>query len=203
MPPSPVLMSRQPLVLTLQPGAVAPARPPDALAPKPPADPLTLPGKPPSLVPDWPYCRSISRPSTARTRPTENSKSGRNRVRPYHSLSLLRVRFAASVFGPSELPWSKRPEIVTFGAGAWANPGGASIAMTAKTSTAVTVNLRITALLKIVVNRTEPSDSLVGRTSPTTAGESGRGAGSYAETDFGASGLAGPWKGCSYGSSRG
>src|SRR4029450_13759945 len=46
--------------------------------------------------------------------------------------------------------WSKSPEIVTFGAGAWANPGGASITRMTKASTAVTVNLRITALLKIV-----------------------------------------------------
>src|SRR4029450_38364 len=148
MPPTSVLMSRQPLVLTLQPGAVAPARPPDALAPKPPADPLTLPGKPPSLVPDWPYCRAISRPSTARTGPTENSKSGRNRVRPYHSLSLLRVRLPSYVFRPIDVTWSKRPEIVTFGTGAWANPGGASVTRMTRVRTAVSRDRRITTLLK-------------------------------------------------------
>src|SRR5206468_3634884 len=142
-------MSRQPLVLTLQPGGVAPAVP----APKPPAEPEVLPGNPPSLLPDCPYARSISSPSTARTRPTENSKSGRNRVRPYHSLSLLRVKLPSYVFRPIDVIWSKRPEIVTFGAGAWANPGGASITRMATASTAVTMNLRITALLKIVVNR--------------------------------------------------
>ena len=32
-------------------------------------------------------------PSTALTRPTANSKSGRNRVRAYHSLSLFRAKF--------------------------------------------------------------------------------------------------------------
>src|SRR5262245_2055443 len=145
MPPTSVLVSRQPLVLTLQPGGVAPLVP----AANPPAEPLVLVGKPPSLVPDWPYCRSISRPSTALTRPTANSKSGRNRVRPYHSLSLLRVRLPSYVFRPIDVTWSKRPEIVTFGAGAWANPGGASITRMAKASTTVTVNLRITALLRL------------------------------------------------------
>src|SRR5262249_51388038 len=153
MPPTSVLTSRQPLVLTLQPGGVAPARPPDAPAAKPPAAPLTLPGKPPSLVPDCPYARSISRPRTALTRPTANSKSGRNRVRAYHSLSLLRVRLPSYVFRPIDVTWSKRPEIVTFGTGAWANPGGASATRVTRVSTAATRNLRIAALLKIVVSR--------------------------------------------------
>src|SRR5262245_19430498 len=143
MPPTSVLTSRQPLVVTLQPGGVAPARPPDAPAPKPPADPLTLPGKPPSLDPVWPYARSISSPRTALTRPTANSKSGRNRVRPYHSLSLLRVRLPSKMLLPAAVTWSKRPEIVTFGTGAWANPGGASATMVTRVRTAATRNRRI------------------------------------------------------------
>ena len=108
-------MSRQPLVLTLHAGTGLPA-----VAATPPAAPLTLPGKPPSFGPICPYARSISSPSTARTRPTANSKSGRNRVRPYHSLSLLRVRLPSYVFRPIDVIWSKSPEIVTFGTGAWA-----------------------------------------------------------------------------------
>src|SRR5262247_1411923 len=140
MPPTSVLVSRQPLVLTLQPGGVAPLVP----AAKPPAEPLVLAGKPPSLVPDWPYCRSISRPSTALTRPTANSKSGRNRVRPYHSLSLLRVRLPSYVFRPIDVTWSKRPEIVTFGAGAWANPGGASVTRVTRVRTATTKDRSMT-----------------------------------------------------------
>src|SRR5262245_29841543 len=100
MPPTSVLTSRQPLVLTLQPGGVAPARPPDAPAAKPTAVPRTGPGKPPPLAPDSPSARSISSPRTARTPPTATSKSGRNRVRAYHSLSLLRVRLPSYVFRP-------------------------------------------------------------------------------------------------------
>src|SRR5262245_40639873 len=45
-----------------------------------------LPGPAPQ-GPLWPYVRSISRPSTAFVRPTENVKSGRKRVRAYHSRS--------------------------------------------------------------------------------------------------------------------
>src|SRR5881628_1362596 len=132
MPPTSVLRSRQPLVLTLQPELV----------------PEVLPGKPPSLGPACPYCKSISSPSTARTRPTENSKSGRNRVRPYHSLSLLRVKLPSYVFRPIDVIWSKRPEIVTFGTGAWANPGDASATRVTRVRTAATRDRRITALLK-------------------------------------------------------
>src|SRR4030095_12068288 len=133
MPPTSVLTSRQPFALTLQPGGVAPLRGVAGVAgtaelpAEPPDCPLTLPGKPPSFGPICPYARSISRPRTARTRPTANSKSGRNRVRPYHSLSLLRVKLPSYVFRPIDVTWSKRPEIVTFGTGAWANPGGASV----------------------------------------------------------------------------
>src|SRR6266852_4181053 len=94
-PATSVLRSRQPLVLTLPPGGEEPLLPPAVVAAAPPAPhawPLVLPGKPPSLGPDCPYWKSNSRPSTALTRPTANSISGRNRVRAYHSLSLLRVR---------------------------------------------------------------------------------------------------------------
>src|SRR3989454_7264748 len=79
MPPTSVLRSRQPFELFLQPVVVVPLP-----VTAPPATPLLLPGKPPSLGPDCPYCRSISRPSTALTRPTSKTKSGRNRVRAYH-----------------------------------------------------------------------------------------------------------------------
>src|SRR5206468_7874923 len=143
MPPTSVLMSKQPLVLTLVPGTGLPA-----VEPTPPAWPDTLVGKPPSFGPICPYARSISRPRTARTRPTANSKSGRNRVRPYHSLSLLRVRFPSYVFRPIDVIWSKRPEIVTFGTGAWANPGDASATRVTRVRTAATRDRRITALLK-------------------------------------------------------
>src|SRR5438876_11416879 len=79
MPPTSVFRSKQPLLLTLQPELVL----------------ELLPGKPPSLAPAWPYIKSISRPSTALTRPTSNVKSGRNRVRAYHSRSLPRVKAPA------------------------------------------------------------------------------------------------------------
>src|SRR6266545_3495368 len=118
MPPTSPLRSMQPLVLILPPGEVKPALPPDAPAPAPHVDPLVLPGKPPSLGPPCPYIKSISRPSTALTRPTANSKSGRNRVRAYHSVSLFRVRLPSKVFRPIDVIWSKSPVIVTFGAGA-------------------------------------------------------------------------------------
>ena len=75
MPPTSVLRSRAPLVLTLVPPVGVPA------LGGPPGNPVLLPGNPPSVAPAWPYIRSISRPSTALTRPTANSKSGRNLVR--------------------------------------------------------------------------------------------------------------------------
>src|SRR5207245_8186055 len=117
-PATSVLRSRQPLMLTLPPGGVAPALPPLAPAAAPHAAPVLLAGKPPSLGPDCPYWKSNSRPSTALTRPTANSISGRNRVRAYHSLSLLRVRLPSNVLRPADVIWSKSPVIVTFGAGA-------------------------------------------------------------------------------------
>src|SRR4030095_1131679 len=130
-------MSRQPLALTLQPPVGVPG-----LA-APPGNPLTFPGNPPSLDPAWPYCRSISRPSTALTRPTANSKSGRNRVRAYHSWSLLRAKVPSEKFQPIDVTWSKRPLIVTFGVGACAKTDVAKTAGANTAKTAITTNLRI------------------------------------------------------------
>src|SRR5256885_1652795 len=131
MPPTSVLRSRQPLVLTLHPGGWPPLAAPSWLEPKPPADPLLLPGNPPSLVPDCPYCKSISRPSTALTRPTANSKSGRNRDRAYHSLSLLRVRLPPEEFLPIAETWSNSPaptrSKAALGANRHVNPRFASV----------------------------------------------------------------------------
>src|SRR5216683_2261036 len=85
-PATSVLRSRLALALTLAPPVGVP------WLGGPPGKPELLPGNPPSLAPDCPYCKSISRPSTALTRPTANSKSGRKRVRAYHSRSLSRAR---------------------------------------------------------------------------------------------------------------
>src|SRR6266566_6253282 len=82
MPATSVLRSRQPFELFLQPLFELAVFPP-ATFKTPPAVPVLLPGNPPSLGPPWPYCRSISIPSTALTFPTSNVKSGRNRVRAY------------------------------------------------------------------------------------------------------------------------
>src|SRR5438445_2477118 len=88
-------------------------------------------------------------PSTALVRPTANSKSGRKRVRAYHSRSLSRLKLPSKKFRPAAVIWSKVPVIVTFGAGgpagACANTGGASIARMTKASTAVRTLLLITA----------------------------------------------------------
>src|SRR5262249_38157318 len=81
-PATSVLMSRPP------PAEPAPLQPPV----KPQAVPAVLPGKPPSFEPVWPQFRSSSMPSTALVRPTANSKSGRKRVRAYHSRSLSRLK---------------------------------------------------------------------------------------------------------------
>src|SRR5262245_16775973 len=117
MPPTSVFRSSAPLVPVFVPPAT------------PPAAPLTLPGKPPSLGPAWPYIRSISSPSTALVRPTSNVKSGRNRVRAYHSRSLSREKLPSYWFLPAAVIWSKVPLIVTFGAGACASAGGATDAI--------------------------------------------------------------------------
>src|SRR6059058_2132948 len=93
-------------------------------------------------------------PSTALVRPTANSKSGRNRVRAYHSRSLSRLKLPSKKFRPAAVIWSKVPVIVTFGAGgpagACANTGGASIARMTKANTAVTSHLLITASSNVV-----------------------------------------------------
>src|SRR5437879_5456636 len=90
------------------------------------------------------YWASLYWARVSNGRPTANSKSGRNRVRAYHSLSLLRVRLPSYVFRPADVTWSNSPVIVTFGAGACANPGGASIARMTKANSALTRNLRMT-----------------------------------------------------------
>src|SRR5437660_8528364 len=93
-------------------------------------------------------------PSTALVRPTANSKSGRKRVRAYHSRSLSRLKLPSKKFRPAAVIWSKVPVIVTFGAGgpagACANTGGASIARMTKANTAVTSHLLITASSNVV-----------------------------------------------------
>src|SRR6266446_6364039 len=109
MPPTSVLRSRQPFVLFLQPVVEVPLP-----VTAPPATPELLPGKPPSLGPDWPYCRSISMPSTALTRPTSNTKSGRNRVLAYHSRSLSRDALPSEQFLAIAVTWSDSAVNVTF-----------------------------------------------------------------------------------------
>src|SRR5262245_62903165 len=150
MPPTSVLRSRQPLELVLPPGGVMPKFPPGAPPiPVPHTAPVLLPGKPPSFGPPCPYIRSISRPSTALTRPTANSKSGRNRVRAYQSASLDREKLPSYTFLLADTTWSNRPTIVTFGvngdgagAGACAKTGGAAKPKTA-TAAATAASVRL------------------------------------------------------------
>src|SRR5437773_8662066 len=93
---------------------------------------------------------SISSPRTALVRPTSKTMSGRNRVVAYHSLSLVRPKLLSWTFALADVTWSMSPEIVTFGAGACARTGGASIAMVTKAKTAVTRNFLITASSVVV-----------------------------------------------------
>src|SRR5437016_14057529 len=76
--------------------------------------------------------------------------SGRNRVVAYHSLSLVRPKLASWTFELADVTWSKSPVIVTFGAGACARTGGASIATVTKAKTAMTRNFLITASSNVV-----------------------------------------------------
>src|SRR5215470_16641668 len=86
---------------------------------------------------------SNSRPRTALVRPTSNVKSGRKRVRAYHSLSPLREKSESYRLEPADVTWSNRPLIVTFGVGAWAYAAGAtSPRMATRQATTATV-LRI------------------------------------------------------------
>jgi len=71
--------------------------------------------------------------------------------------------------------WSNSPVIVTFGAGACANPGGASIARMTKANSALTRNLRMTVSSQAVVNSTRSVDETrVDITSSYTPSEHGR-----------------------------
>src|SRR5947199_9881915 len=76
--------------------------------------------------------------------------SGRNRVVAYHSLSLVRPKLPSWTFELADVTWSKSPVIVTFGAGACARTGGASIATVTKAKTAMTRNFLITASSVVV-----------------------------------------------------
>src|SRR5436853_5717130 len=79
---------------------------------------------------------------TALVRPTSNVKSGRKRVRAYHSLSFLREKSPSYKFAPADVIWSNRPLIVTFGAGACANAAGArNPRMATRHATTATVRL--------------------------------------------------------------
>src|SRR5256885_476825 len=81
---------------------------------------------------------------TALVRPTSNVKSGRKRVRAYHSLSPLREKSPSYRLAPPDVIWSKRPLIVTFGVGAWANAAGAtSPRMATRQATTATVRLML------------------------------------------------------------
>src|SRR5712691_4887871 len=91
---------------------------------------------------------------TALVRPTSKTKSGRNRVVAYHSLS-SRPKLKSWTFLLADVTWSKSPVIVTFGDGACARTGGASIATVTKAKTAVTRNFLITASSNVVSSRFE------------------------------------------------
>src|SRR5881397_1762661 len=75
--------------------------------------------------------------------------SGRNRVVAYHSLS-SRPKLKSWTFLLADVTWSNSPVIVTFGAGACARTGGASIATVTKAKTAMTRNFLITASSVVV-----------------------------------------------------
>src|SRR4051812_29972595 len=79
---------------------------------------------------------------TAFVRPTSNVKSGRKRVRAYHSRSPRREKSESYRLLPVDVIWSNRPLIVTFGVGAWANAAGARSPRMATTH-ATTASVRL------------------------------------------------------------
>src|SRR5207244_10396193 len=94
--------------------------------------------------------------------------SGRNRVVAYHSLSLVRPKLLSWTFALADVTWSMSPVIVTFGAGACARTGGASIATVTKAKTAMTRNFLITAS-SVVVSSHHDRSMPPPPTSPTAA----------------------------------